>query len=182
MTLEALALQGNSTIYGSMAANIGSRISDIRKDLIKNCFTDFRGREHRLEFVANIHGIEFINDSKATNINSTWFALESMNKPVILIAGGIDKGNNFEIIKPLVIKKVKTIIWLGKDSQRMISILRETGILFAISQSMKDAVEMAYLTGKQGDVVLLSPGCPSFDLFNDYEDRGREFKLEVKKL
>jgi len=182
MTLEALALQGNSTIYGSMAANISSRISEIRKDFIKNCFTDFRGCGHRLEFVANIHGIEFIDDSRATNVNSTWFALESMNKPVILIAGGSDYENSYEMLKPLILKKVKAIIWLGQNSHRMIKVLSNTVIPFATTKSMQEAVETAYSNGRVGDVILLSPGCPSFELFSDFEDRGREFKLEVKKL
>ena len=182
MTLEALALQGNTAIFSSMAASIGPRINEIRKDYIKTSFTDFRGHEHRLEFVANIHGIEFIDDSRATNMNSTWFALESMNKPVILIAGGSDYENDYEMLKPVILSKVKTIIWLGKNTHGILSLLKDTGIPFGSAQTMQEAVEMAYSIGRQGDVILLSPGCPSFDLFSDFEDRGREFKLEVKKL
>jgi UDP-N-acetylmuramoylalanine--D-glutamate ligase len=182
MTIETLALQGNPNIYGSMAANIGPRIHEIRNDFIKHCFSDFQGIEHRLEHVANVHGIEFINDSKATNVNSTWFALESINKPVIWITGGIDKGNDYNALLPLVRKKVKAIICLGADNFQVQSFFAELNIPMTDTASMQEAVELAYFAGQIGDVVLLSPACPSFDLFQDYEDRGDRFKEMVRNL
>jgi UDP-N-acetylmuramoylalanine--D-glutamate ligase len=182
MTFETLASQGNQTIYGSMAANIGTRVNEIRNEFIKDCFSDFRKTEHRLESVSNVHGIEFINDSKATNINSTWFSLECMNKPIIWIVGGLDKGTDFEMLRSLVSKKVKAIIWLGRDTQRMPSSFAELGLPVTHTESLKEAVEIAYYAGKDGDVVLLSPACPSFDLFSDYEERGKEFKRFVNTL
>ena len=182
MTFETLATQGNQIIYGSMAASIGIRVHEIRNEVIKDSFSDFRKSPHRLEYVANVHGIEFINDSKATNINSTWFSLECMTKPIIWIVGGLNKGVDFEALKFLVCKKVKAIIWLGKDTQQFHSCFGELGLPIAHTESLKEAVETAYYAGKDGDVVLLSPASPSFDLFNDYEERGDEFKRLVDTL
>jgi UDP-N-acetylmuramoylalanine--D-glutamate ligase len=182
MTLEKLAFQGHQTIQGSMAAGIGGRIKDIRKDFIKESFSDFQDIEHRLETIANVHGIEFINDSKATNVNSTWFALETMTKPVIWIAGGVDTGNNFKILYGSIRKCVKAIICLGLDNDHLISAITEMGVPFLTTKSMTEAVELAYLAGIKGDVVLLSPACASFDLFVDYEDRGNAFKKAVRTL
>jgi UDP-N-acetylmuramoylalanine--D-glutamate ligase len=182
MTLEKLASQGHDSIHASMAAGIGNRIGEIRKDSIKKSFSDFMEIEHRMEKVANVHGIEFINDSKATNVNSTWFALESMIKPIIWIAGGVDTGNDFSILCSLIKKRVKAIICLGTDNENLISAIRQTNIPFLTTQSMAEAVELSYLAGTKGDVVLLSPACASFGLFLDYEDRGNEFKKEVRKL
>jgi UDP-N-acetylmuramoylalanine--D-glutamate ligase len=182
MTLENLASQGNHAIQVSMAAGIGPRIREIRKDSIKESFADFQDLEHRLEKVANVHGIEFINDSRATNVNSTWFALETMSKPVIWIAGGIDTGNDFTILQGLIRKCVKAVICLGQDNDLLISAIRETNVPYLTTQSMAEAVELAYLAGTKGDVVLLSPACASFDLFLDYEDRGNAFKKEVRNL
>ena len=182
MTFETLASQGNHNNYGSMAANIGTRVHEIRNEFIKDCFSDFRKKEHRLEYVANVHGIEFINDSKSTNINSTWFSLECMHKPVIWIAGSIEKGTDVEMLKALVQKKVKGIIWFGKEKQYLKSFFLELGIPVTHTESLKEAVEIAYYAGKKGDVVLLSPACPSFDLFSDYEERGQEFKKFVHTL
>jgi len=182
MTFETLASQGNQTIYGSMAAGIGSRVNEIRNQFIKDCFSDFSKTEHRLEYVANVHGIEFINDSKATNINSTWFSLECMNKPIIWIAGRINKEVDFEILKSLVHKKVKAIIWLGKDTQQMPTLFSELNLPITHTESLNEAVEIAYYAGEKGDVVLFSPASPSFDLFSDYEERGQEFKRSVNTL
>ena len=182
MTLENLASQGNKPIQVSMAAGIGPRISEIRKDSIKESFSDFQDIEHRLEKVANVHGIEFINDSKATNVNSSWFALEVMTKPVIWIAGGVDTGNDFTILRDLIRKNVKAIICLGQDNEALIAAIRETNVPYLTTQSMSEAVELAYLAGTKGDVVLLSPACASFDLFLDYEDRGNAFKKAVRNL
>jgi UDP-N-acetylmuramoylalanine--D-glutamate ligase len=182
MTIETLALQGNTTIYSSMAATIGHRLHEIRNTFIRDCFADCNGMEHRLEFVANVHGIEFINDSKATNVNSTWYALESLSRPIIWIAGGVDNGKDMDTLLPLVKRKVKAIVWLGKETQRLQSLFDCLDIQVFQTQSMDDAVDFAYFTGRAGDIVLLSPACPSFDLFSDYEERGKEFKCCVRNL
>jgi UDP-N-acetylmuramoylalanine--D-glutamate ligase len=182
MTLEILASQGHQVVQSSMAAGIVPRISEIRKDYIKESFSDFRDMEHRLEKVANVHGIEFINDSRATNVNSAWFALESMTRPVIWIAGGADTGNDFTMLTGLIRKCVKAVICLGMDNDALISAISETHVPWLTTQSMDEAVELAYLAGTKGDVVLLSPACASFDLFMDYKDRGNAFKNAVKSL
>jgi UDP-N-acetylmuramoylalanine--D-glutamate ligase len=182
MTLEELALQGRHNLYDSMAAGITARLLDIRKETIKQCLSDFQHIEHRLEFVASIHGVDYINDSKATNVNSTWFALESMHKNVIWIAGGLDKGNDYASLEPLVAAKVRAIICLGKDNRKIIETF--SGSVEAIVEvlSADDAVKAAYSLAHRGEVVLLSPACASFDLFENYEDRGNKFKLAIKNL
>jgi UDP-N-acetylmuramoylalanine--D-glutamate ligase len=182
MTLEEMALQGRHNIYNSMAAGIAARLLDIRKDTIKQCLSDFQNVEHRLEFVASIHGIEFINDSKATNVNSTWYALESLQKKVIWIAGGQDKGNNYSALEPMVKSRVRSIICLGKDNRKIKKYF--AGMVESIyeTQSADEAVRMGYQIAQKGEVVLLSPACASFDLFENYEDRGNQFKQAVKNL
>jgi UDP-N-acetylmuramoylalanine--D-glutamate ligase len=182
MTLETLAKQGNQNHQVSMAAAIGPRINEIRKNLIKECFSDFQHIEHRLEVVSNVHGITFINDSRATNINAAWYALESINKPIIWIAGGLDSGNDFSILRGLVNKKVKALICLGIDNYHMIGAFRGLDIPITSTQSITEAVELAYVAGVKGDTVLMSPGCASFDLFADFEERGNEFKKAVRNL
>lgn len=182
MTLEKLALQGKHNIYNSMAAGITASILGIRKDIIKESLSDFRNAPHRLEYVARIHGVEFINDSKATNVNSTWFALESMNSPVVWIAGGIDKGNDYSILKDIVAKKVKAIICVGKDNTKLANAFEDVLDDIFETSSMEDAVRYALAIGKRDDTVLLSPSCASFDLFEDYEDRGNCFKKAVSAL
>ncbi|MBN2173240.1 MAG: UDP-N-acetylmuramoyl-L-alanine--D-glutamate ligase [Bacteroidales bacterium] len=182
MTLENLALQGKHNIYNSMAASIAARILDIRKDVIKESLSDFKNVEHRLEFVARIHGIDLINDSKATNVNSTWYALESMNSPVVWIAGGIDKGNDYSILKELVRTKVKAIICLGKDNKKLLNSFKGVVNTIAETTSMDEAVSLGMNFGKKDDVILLSPACASFDLFENYEERGKKFKEAVRKL
>jgi len=182
MTLENLALQGKHNIYNSMAAGIAARIFDIKKDIIKDSLSDFQNVEHRLEFVARIHGIDFINDSKATNVNSTWYALESMQSPVIWIAGGIDKGNDYNLLKNLVGEKVKAIICLGKDNQKLIDAFEEIAENIVTTTSMDDAIKYAMFLGQKDDTVLLSPACASFDLFENFEERGNEFKKAVGNL
>ncbi|MEI6122236.1 MAG: UDP-N-acetylmuramoyl-L-alanine--D-glutamate ligase [Bacteroidota bacterium] len=182
MTLETLALQGKHNIYNSMAASVIGRLLDIRKEVIKESMSEFQGIEHRLEHVTKVHGIEFINDSKATNVNSTWFALESMNRPVIWIVGGLDKGNDYSCLKPLVKAKVKAIVCLGIDNTK---IFEEFGDLVPVikeTASAKEAVETSYYMGVQDDIVLLSPACASFDLFKNFEDRGMQFKRAVYDL
>lgn len=182
MTIEQLALQGKHNVYNSMAGGIAARLQDIRKETIKNCLSDFQTLEHRLERVAEVRGVEFINDSKATNVNSAWFALESMNKPVIWIAGGVDKGNDYTSLMPLVHQKVKAIVCLGKDNSKIIDAFG--GIVDTIIETSEasEAVLSAFYLGQAGDTVLLSPACASFDLFENYEDRGEKFKRAVHDL
>ncbi len=182
MTLEELALQGKHNIYNSMAAGISARLFDIRNDTIKQSLSDFQNVEHRLEYVATIHGIEFINDSKATNINSTWYALESMDRPVIWIAGGIDKGNDYNILRSLVRKKVKAIVCLGVENKKIYNAFADDVETIVETISASDAVKTAFNFAEKNEIVLLSPACASFDLFNNYEDRGKKFKKAVNEL
>ncbi|MFH1121441.1 MAG: UDP-N-acetylmuramoyl-L-alanine--D-glutamate ligase [Bacteroidota bacterium] len=182
MTLEELALQGKHNVYNSMAAGVAAKLVGLRKETIKQCLSDFQNVEHRLEFVANIHGIEFINDSKATNINSVWYALESLNKKVIWIAGGIDKGNDYTKLYDLVKQKVKAIVCLGMENEKLIEAFKDKVEFITETTSAEEAVNMAYYLARKGDCVLLSPACASFDLFVNYEERGRKFKEAVKSL
>jgi len=182
MTLEELALQGRHNLYNSMAAGITARLLDIRKDTIKQCLSDFQNVEHRLEFVASIHGVEYINDSKATNVNSTWYALESMHRKVVWIAGGQDKGNDYSSLVPLVKSKVRAIICLGKDNQKIRETFADQVEILAETESADEAVKMAYSIALRGETVLLSPACASFDLFENFEDRGNQFKKAIKNL
>jgi UDP-N-acetylmuramoylalanine--D-glutamate ligase len=182
MSIFELALQGKHNIYNSMAASIAARILDIRKEDIRECLSDFQGIEHRLEFVTNVHGIEFINDSKSTTVNSTWWALESMSKPVVLILGGIDKGNDYSMLHELVKEKVKAIICLGIDNKKIHKSFKSICPFIMDAKSAEEAVNIAYHLGKMGDTVLLSPACASFDLFQNYEERGWKFKMAAKSL
>ncbi|MCF8296381.1 MAG: UDP-N-acetylmuramoyl-L-alanine--D-glutamate ligase [Saprospiraceae bacterium] len=182
MTLEELALQGKHNIYNSLAAGVSARLLDVRKEIIRESLTDFQAVEHRLEYVTQVRGIEFINDSKATNVNSSWFALESMTNPVIWIVGGVDKGNNYESLLPLVKDKVKAIVCLGEDTKKIYNAFADLVEDIITTSSMAEAVEKAYYLGLRGDVVLLSPSCASFDLFENYEDRGTKFKRAVNDL
>jgi UDP-N-acetylmuramoylalanine--D-glutamate ligase len=164
-----------------MAAGIAARVFEIRKDVVRESLMDFENIEHRLEFVAKVHGIEFINDSKATNVNSTWYALESMSNPVVWIVGGVDKGNDYTILEELVRARVKAIVCMGKDNAKIHKAFN--GIVSVVDAgSAIEAVKAAYHLGKKGDTVLLSPACASFDLFENYEDRGRQFKAAVREL
>lgn len=182
MTIEQLALQGKHNVYNSMAASLAARIVDIRKDIIRESMEDFVNAEHRLEFVASINGIEFINDSKATNINSTWYALESMQKPTVLILGGQDKGNDYNELIELVKEKVKAIVCLGVDNKKIIKAFKGSVETIMEAGSATEAVAMSYKLAAKGDAVLLSPACASFDLFQNYEDRGVQFKSAVRGL
>lgn len=182
MSIFDLALQGKHNQYNSMAAGIAARVYEIRKDIVRESLMDFENIEHRLEFVAKVHGIEFINDSKATNVNSTWYALESMTNPVIWIVGGVDKGNDYAMLADLVRSRVKGIVCLGKDNARIHEAFDGLVAQIVDTESATDAVKAAYLMGKKGDTVLLSPACASFDLFENYEDRGRQFKSAVREL
>ncbi len=182
MSIHDLALQGKHNLYNSMASGIAGRILDLRKELIRESLSDFQNVEHRLEKVASVHGIEFINDSKATNVNSTWYALESMAKPTIWILGGVDKGNDYAELLELVQDKVKAIICLGTDNKKIIDAFKDTVELIEEAGSAEEAVNKAYEIGLKGDAVLLSPACASFDLFENYEDRGHQFKRAVRAL
>ncbi|MFZ4740057.1 MAG: UDP-N-acetylmuramoyl-L-alanine--D-glutamate ligase [Bacteroidales bacterium] len=182
MELETLALQGRHNIYNSMAASVASNILNVRKSIIKNSLSNFENIEHRLEFIAKVHGIEFINDSKATNVNSTWYALECMTKPTVWIVGGQDKGNDYSTLKSLVKSKVKAIVCLGIDNSKIIQEFTGTVPIIIETKSAKEAVDTAYLLAESDDVVLLSPCCSSFDLFENFEDRGTQFKNAVNEL
>ena len=182
MPTNELALQGIHNTYNSLAAGIGAKLFNVRNEKIRDSFQDFKSLEHRLEFVATVKGIDFINDSKATNVNSTWYALESMIKPTVLILGGVDKGNDYTLIKDLVKEKVKAIICLGKDNEALHKAFADEVGYIVDTQSMEQAVNMAYNIAEKEEVVLLSPCCASFDLFENYEDRGRQFKRNVLNL
>jgi UDP-N-acetylmuramoylalanine--D-glutamate ligase len=181
MTLEELANTGVQS-HNDMVASISAKLIGLRKESIRECLSDFQNVEHRLEFVANIHGIKFINDSKATNINSVWYALESSTNPVIWIAGGIDNGNDYSKIHQLVKEKVKAIVCLGINNSRLIDFFSQTVPVIVQTMSAESAVVNAYELAAKGDTVLLSPGCASFDLFENFEDRGNQFKEAVLNL
>jgi UDP-N-acetylmuramoylalanine--D-glutamate ligase len=182
MSIHDLALKGKHNAQNSLASGIASRLVEIRKEVVRDSFSDFVNVEHRLEFVAKVHGITFINDSKATNVNSTWFALESMDAPTVWIVGGVDKGNDYSELVDLVKDKVKAIICLGSDNQKIIDSF--TGIVETIVEagSAMEAVSLGYRLAKKDETVLLSPACASFDLFENYEDRGDQFKTCVRAL
>jgi UDP-N-acetylmuramoylalanine--D-glutamate ligase len=177
-----LAIQGVHNLYNSMAAGLAADIINVKNEVIRQSFSNFQGVEHRLEYVATVRGIRFINDSKATNVNSCWYALQSMTTPVILILGGTDKGNDYAEIEELVRQKVHTLIFMGLDNHKLHEFFDKTGKKIIDVQSMEAAVKTAYENGVKGDTVLLSPCCASFDLFENYEDRGVQFKEHVKKL
>lgn len=182
MSIHDLSVQGKHNQYNSMAAGISARTAGIRSAKIRESFLTFEGIAHRLEFVASVRGVDFINDSKATNVNSVWFALESMKKPVVLILGGQDKGNDYNEIKALVQEKVKAIVCLGIDNKNIHEFFGAFIPNIVDTQSAKDAVLAAYSLAEKNDVVLLAPACASFDLFKNYEDRGDQFKEAVKNL
>ncbi len=182
MTILELALQGKHNLNNSMAAGISGMVLKLRKDDIRECLSDFQGVEHRLERFMRVHDIEFINDSKATNVNSVWYALESMSTKVVWIVGGIDKGNDYSQLLDLVKEKVTAIVCLGLDNSKIRAAFQETGIEMVETKSMAEAVRSSYFLASKGDSVLLSPACASFDLFRNYEDRGRQFKEAVRNL
>ena len=182
MSIHDLALKGKHNTQNTLASGLGARILDIRKDIVRESFSDFVNVEHRLEFVAKVHGIEFINDSKATNVNSTWFALESMDSPTVWIVGGVDKGNDYSELVELVKEKVKAIICLGTENHKIIEAF--SGVVETIVEagSAMEAVAYGYRLASKEETVLLSPACASFDLFENYEDRGNQFKAAVRSL
>jgi UDP-N-acetylmuramoylalanine--D-glutamate ligase len=182
MSIEDFALKGKHNQYNSMAASLAASAVDIKKEKIREALQTFESLEHRMEPVAVIRNVEFINDSKATNINSTWFALESMKKPVILILGGVDKGNDYGLLNELVKEKVRAIVCLGTDNRKIHEAFGNIVSLMVNATSAQEAVQAAFHFAEKGDVVLLSPACASFDLFKNYEDRGNQFKKAVKEL
>ena len=182
MSITELALQGKHNIYNSMASGIVAKVLELRNESIRESMGNFKNIEHRLEHVGRISGIDFINDSKATNINSTWYALESMTSDVVLILGGVDKGNDYEMLKDLVKSKVKAIVCLGKDNKRIHDAFEDDVDIIVNTFSAAEAVQIAYHLAQKGDTVLLSPACASFDLFRNYEDRGNQFKAAIKEL
>ena len=182
MSIYDFALKGKHNQYNTMAACIAATTVGIRKDKIREAVIDYSGLEHRMESVASVRGVEFINDSKATNINSTWYALESMTKPVVLILGGTDKGNDYSLIAELVKDKVKAIVCLGVDNKKIKEAFKGVVTKIVETQDAKKCVETSFALATKGDAVLLSPACASFDLFKNYEDRGRQFKEAVMQL
>lgn len=181
MKIAELSLVGNHNIANSLAASIASKILNISNESIRNSLMTFQAVEHRLEQVAQIHGVTFINDSKATNVNATYFALESMNQPTVWIVGGVDKGNDYTEIENLVKRKVKAIVCLGLDNQKIIDFFKDKKEAIYSTSSMEEAVHISKTLAVEGNTVLLSPCCASFDLFDNYEDRGNQFKNQVLK-
>ena len=183
MEQEELALTGTHNLYNSLAAGISANVAGIKKEAIRKALSDFKGVEHRLEYVCSVRGVRFVNDSKATNVNSCWYALQSMKTPVVLILGGKDKGNDYKEIEDLVRQKCSALVYLGLHNEKLHAAFDPLGLPVAdVQTGMKDAVEAAYRLAKKGDTVLLSPCCASFDLFKSYEDRGDQFKKYVREL
>jgi UDP-N-acetylmuramoylalanine--D-glutamate ligase len=182
MSVFDFALKGKHNYYNTMAACVAATTLDIRKDKIRDAVQNFQALEHRMEHVATVRGVEFINDSKATNVNSTWYALESMTHPTVLILGGVDKGNDYSLLAELVKEKVKAIVCLGTDNKKIHEAFGNTVGTIVNTGSAQEAVHAAFHFATKGDVVLLSPACASFDLFKNYEDRGDQFKKAVKDL
>ncbi|MFM6946316.1 MAG: UDP-N-acetylmuramoyl-L-alanine--D-glutamate ligase [Flavobacteriales bacterium] len=182
MSIHELALKGKHNTQNALAAGIAARLVEIRTEIVRESLEDFVNVEHRMEFVAKVNGIEFINDSKATNINAAWFALESMEKPTVWIVGGVDKGNDYSELFELVGQKVKAIICLGVDNQKIIEAFQDKVEVIVEAKSATEAVAYGYRLAQKDEIVLLSPACASFDLFESYEDRGQQFKQAVRML
>jgi len=181
LNINELSLQGKHNLYNSIAASLAAKILNISNEMLSENLKNFKGVEHRLEFCRNLNGITFINDSKATNVDSVWYALESMKTKVIWIVGGIDKGNDYQRLLQFVSEKVRNIVCLGKDNSKIRSVFDGIVPIFETS-SMVDAVQISYQLATSGETVLLSPACASFDLFQNYEDRGKQFKTQVNAL
>ena len=182
MEEELLALTGTHNLYNSLASGIAAKLMDIKNEDIRKSLSDFKGVEHRLEKVARVRGVQYINDSKATNVNSCWYALQSMTTKVILILGGTDKGNDYSEIESLVKEKCRALIFMGADNSKLHQFFDEKVDCIIDTNSMEDAIKQAYKIAQKGDTVLLSPCCASFDLFKNYEDRGEKFKYCVRRL
>ncbi len=182
MKIETLAQQGNPNLNNTMASSVANTLFEFRNQALQKSFQTFQKTEHRLEFVTKVHGISFWNDSKATNVNAAWYALESMKAPIIWIAGGVDKGNDYECLFDLAKNKVKALICIGTNNNKLIEAFKPYIDIIIDTNSMDDAVNNAYQLGEQRDIVLLSPACASFDLFENFEDRGLKFKNAIREL
>lgn len=182
MTTDTLALEGKHNLKNTMAAATAAKLVGIRKDTIRQSIENFQGAPHRLEKVLKIQHVQYINDSKATNVNSVFYALDSIRTPVVWIVGGVDKGNDYRELMPLVREKVKAIICLGTDNSKIMEFFGNVVDLMVETFAMEEAVKVAYKIAQRGDTVLLSPACASFDLFENYEDRGNQFKSAVRNL
>jgi len=182
MPTNDLALKGNHNAYNSMASGIAARVLELRKQVVRESMSDFENIEHRLEFVGKVHGVSFINDSKATNVNAAWYALESVAAPVVWIVGGVDKGNDYTSLKPLVNEKVSAIVCLGKDNAKIKAEFAKEVDTIVEAMSAEEAVQYAFQLAEKNGTVLLAPACASFDLFQNYEDRGHQFKNAVRAL
>ena len=182
MEQEALALHGKHNMYNSLAAGIAADLSGIKNEVIREGLSTFEGVEHRLEHVCRVRGVEYINDSKATNVDACWYALESMTTPTVLILGGLDKGNDYEAIKDLVLQKCRALVFLGVDNTKLHNFFDPLGLPTVETHSMKECMEACYRLAQPGDTVLLSPCCASFDLFRNMEDRGEQFKSIARSL
>ncbi|MEZ4811586.1 MAG: UDP-N-acetylmuramoyl-L-alanine--D-glutamate ligase, partial [Allomuricauda sp.] len=182
MSRDILALEGQHNVKNTMAAGLAALLVNVRKETIRQSIQSFQGVPHRLEKVLKINHVEYINDSKATNVNATFYALDGIKKPIVWIAGGVDKGNDYSELMPLVREKVKAIICLGMDNAKLMDAFGNVIDLMVETYSMEEAVKVAYKIAERGDAVLLSPACASFDLFQNYEDRGNQFKEAIKNL
>ncbi len=182
METEQLALRGKHNLYNSLAAAVAARVMEVRSDVVRESLATFEGVPHRLEPVREAHGVRYINDSKATNVNAVWYALESMRDPVILLAGGRDKGNDYEPLRPLVAQKVKTLVCFGEAGGMISEALGDSAGRTLRARDLEEAVELANEEAAEGDIVLLSPACASFDQFDNYEQRGNAFKRLVSNL
>jgi UDP-N-acetylmuramoylalanine--D-glutamate ligase len=182
MSTDILALEGQHNVKNTMAASMAALLVKVRKETIRQSIQSFQGAPHRLEKVLKINHVEYINDSKATNVNATFYALDGIKKPIVWIVGGVDKGNDYAELMPLVREKVKAIVCLGMDNSKLIDAFGNVIDLMVETYSMEEAVKVAYKIAERGDAVLLSPACASFDLFENYEDRGNQFKNAVKNL
>ena len=180
--LDELSLKGKHNRFNSMAAGLAAQILNIHNDVIRESLQQFAGVDHRLQYVATVRGVRFINDSKATNVNSCWYALESMTTPTVLVLGGTDKGNDYSEIDELVKTKCHTLVFMGKDNSKLVQHFEPMGITYISTDNLQDAVQAAYHSANEGDTVLLSPCCASFDLFKNYEDRGEQFMQAVRSL
>lgn len=182
MSISAFALQTNFNIKNAMASSTLPDLMRVRKETIRECMSDFENEEHRLEDVLRINGVQYINDAKAVNINATFYALDSIDSPIVWIVGGVDKGNDYENLLPLVNEKVKAIICLGENNQRLIETFVNTVDFMIETRDMFEAVKIAYKLSDKNEAVLLSPACASYDLFENYQEKGKQFKLAVREL
>ena len=180
--LEELSIKGKHNQLNSMAAGLAAQILNIHNDVIRESLQQFTGVDHRLQYVATVKGVRYVNDSKATNVNSCWYALDSMTTPTVLILGGTDKGNDYSEIDQLVLDKCHTLIFMGRNNHKLIQHFEPMGVKYISTDSLQDAVQAAYQSANEGDTVLLSPCCASFDLFKNYEDRGEQFVKAVRSL